>query len=142
MDALKNSRTTQTLVIGIGAAVIGLCFVLTAISAFGLVKGGGSSQKSFCKAAVADYNKWQKVGNSDSGVSASTQHKVLNDFKKLANRAPKEIKADMQFEAHSVDNTLGGNGDSVDTTALSAANERVTSYLNQHCGGGIIDFSN
>ena len=137
-----NATATRNWTLAVIAAgfVFVICLAFSGVRAYGMVAGhGGSSVKSFCKEAVADNAKWQQ--ESDSGASDSQRNAAVKEFKRLADHAPNEIKADMQTATSALSKVASGDGASVDTTSLDAADQRVGNYMNSHCGGGLIDFT-
>src|SRR2546425_623732 len=107
MDTLTTTPRHWLVAGLVGTIVFVTCAAFFTANAFGMVTGGHASKASFCKAAVADYNKWSSVDNGD-GVSTDTQKAIERDYAKLAAKAPHEIKADMKFAVDSIDKTHNG----------------------------------
>lgn len=139
MNVLADKKHRSIVAVAAVAACLFLALDFVGYSKLNdAIHGGG---KSFCQTAVDEYHKAQTFAATNQTNSPSVQAHAVKVFKNLATKAPAEIKDDMKTEVKALESN-GNNESSIDSEAIDAANERVTAYLNQHCGGGVIDFSN
>ena len=91
--------------------------------------GGGKSAAEWCKDA-----KGLKPPSSYNSVQEVQQ--TVDNVKKLANDAPKEIKSDMKTFASALQRASNGDTSANSDPKVSAAAAHVSAYVRDKCGVG------
>jgi len=108
-------------------AIVVICFAALVAGACG---GGGSSTSSFCATAKADSKKFSGQTNPDMKTTAAA-------FKDLADKAPSDIKADMQTLSNALTQIADNPANAAslgDSKKFTDAADRITAWGKKNCG--------